>query len=325
LAQPFKGYEVAARLRPSAEAYPFDLEPALSSVVALESRVATDAFTASSLGTDRLGNGVVIGANGLVLTMGYLVMEAEQVTLTLNDGSPAAAHVLGADSVTGFGLVQALQPLQLPPLTLGDSRRLAAGDPVVIAGAGGRTHALAGKVLTRMTFAGYWEYLLEDAIITEPAHPHWSGAALINTRGELVGVGSLALEGRARGGRSRPINMFVPSELLPPILDDLARGRRPHPARPWLGVLAQELEGEVVLVGINPGGPASRAELRAGDLIIAVDGARLSGLADFYTRLWAQGPAGAVIPLTVQREGDVFDLEVRSMDRESLLRRPRYN
>jgi S1-C subfamily serine protease len=323
LAQPFKGYEVAARLRPSAEAYPFDLEPALSSVVALEARIPRDAFSAASLGTERLGNGAVIGPGGLILTMSYLVMEAEHVTLTLNDDSTAAAHVLGADPVTGFGLVQALQPLAAPILPLGDSRSLTAGDPVVIAGAGGRKHAAAGTVVSRMPFAGYWEYLLEDAIITEPAHPHWSGAALISAKGELVGVGSLALEGRARGGAMRPINMFVPCELLPPILHDLARGRRPYPARPWLGVLAQEVNDQVMLVGVQGGGPASRAELRAEDVIVAVDGVRVTELADFYRRLWALGPAGVTVPLTVQREADIFDLEVRSMDRDALLRRPR--
>jgi S1-C subfamily serine protease len=325
LAQPFKGYEVAARLRPSAEAYPFDLEPTLASVVALEARVPKEAFTAASLGRERLGNGVVIGAHGLVLTMGYLVMEAEQVMLTLNDGAAIQAHVLGADPVTGFGLVQALQALPAPPLALGDSRKLAPGDPVVIAGAGGRDHALAGQVLSRTPFAGYWEYLLDDAIITAPAHPHWSGAALISGQGELVGVGSLSLEGRVRGGVRRPINMFVPSELLAPILDDLACGRRPYPPRPWLGVLAQEVGGEVVLAGVNPGGPASRAELRAGDAILAVGEHPVTDLADFYSRLWALGPAGSTAPLTVRREGDVFDMEVRSMDREALLRRPRWN
>jgi len=322
LAQPFKGYEVAARLRPSAEAWPFDLEPALAAVVALEARAPKDAFTAATLGRERLGNGVVIGAQGLVLTMGYLVMEAELVTLTLNDGEAVAAHVLGVDPVTGFGLVQALSPLAAPPLPLGDSRKLAAGDAVVIAGAGGRDHALSAQVLSRTPFAGYWEYLLEDAIITAPAHPHWSGAALITARGELAGVGSLSLEGRVRGGARKPINMFVPSELLAPILDDLAQGRRPYPARPWLGVLAREMDGEVVLAGVNPGGPASRAELRAGDVILAVAGQQVTELADFYTRLWALGPAGATAPLTVRREGDIFDLEVRSMDREALMRRP---
>lgn len=324
MTSPFDGYEAPARLRPSSEAYTFDLERALLGVVALEARVAQDAFTATSLGTERIGNGAVIGQNGLVLTIGYLIMEAQEVTLTRNDGSKASAHVLGSDPVTGFGLVQALEPLGLPALSLGDSRKLKADDPVVIAGAGGRAHAVAGKVLTRMSFAGYWEYLLDEAIMTEPAHPHWSGAALIGASGELMGVGSLSLESRSRQG-PKPINMCVPSELLPPILDDLARGRAPHPARPWLGVLAQDTGQTVVIVGVSPRGPAARAELRAGDQILAVADEPISDLAEFYTKLWAQGPAGATIPLRLRRDEDVFDVEIRSADRTALLKRPRFN
>jgi S1-C subfamily serine protease len=176
-----------------------------------------------------------------------------------------------------------------------------------------------------MPFAGYWEYLLESAIITEPAHPHWSGAALIGATGELLGVGSLSLQRQTRTGAISPINMFVPSELLPPILDDLARGRAAHPPRPWLGVLAQDLGPHVVLIGISPGGPASRAELRAGDVILSVAGTAVSDLAEFYTRLWAQGPAGVTIALRIQRDYDVFDVEVRSVDRTALLKKPRFN
>lgn len=325
MASPFDGYEVEAANRPSAQGHAFDLERTLSSVVALEASVPDDAFTAGSLGTERIGNAAVIGKDGLAVTMGYLVMEAQEVVLTRNDGARVAAHVLGSDPVTGFGLVQALEPLDLPTLPLGDSRGLAAGSPVIIAGAGGRTHAAAGQVVTRMQFAGYWEYLLDDAIITEPGHPHWSGAALIGTAGELVGVGSLSLQGQTRAGEAKPINMFVPSELLPPILDDLARGKPAHPPRPWLGVLAQDFGDHVVVVGVNPRGPAARAELRAGDIVLAVGGAAVSELSDFYTRLWAQGPAGAVIPLRIRREGDVFDLEVRSADRSALLKKPRFN
>lgn len=324
MASPFEGYEVAARMRPSAEAYRFDLDLALSSVVALEARVPDDAFTAGILGTERIGNGTVIGPNGLVLTMGYLITEAEDVTLTLNDGRRVAAHALGADQETGFGLVQALEPLDLPALALGNSRNLVADSPVIIAGAGGRAHAAAGHVLTRQRFAGYWEYLLDDAIFTEPAHPHWSGAALIGATGELVGVGSLSLQGQT-GGRAKPINMFVPIELLPPILDDLAQGRPAHPSRPWLGLVCQELGAHIVVAGMTSNSPAARAELHAGDLILAVDGAPVSELGDFYERLWAQGEAGAVIPLSIQREDDVFDVEIRSADRVALLRKPRLN
>ncbi|RAK60990.1 signal protein PDZ [Phenylobacterium hankyongense] len=324
MASPFEGYEVEARMRPVAKGYSFDLDRALSAVVALEARIPADAFTAATLGAERLGNGAVIGPNGLVLTIGYLITEAEEVVLTLNDGRRVAAHVLGADSVTGLGLVQALEPLGVPALPLGASRSLKAESPVVIAGAGGRTHAAAGHVLARMPFAGYWEYLLNDAIMTEPAHPHWSGAALIGATGELMGVGSLSLQRQSPGGVT-PLNMFVPTELLPPILDDLARGKPAHPPRPWLGVLAQDFGRHVVVVGVSPKGPAARAELRAGDLILAVGGVAVSDLADFYTRLWAQGPAGATIRLRVQRDADAFDVEIRSADRAALLRKPRFN
>jgi S1-C subfamily serine protease len=233
--------------------------------------------------------------------------------------------VLGSDPVTGFGLVQALEPLNLPTLALGNSRGQEAGAPVVIAGAGGRAHAAAGHVLARMPFAGYWEYLLDNAIITEPAHPHWSGAALLSVTGDLVGVGSLSLQRQTRSGATRPINMFVPIELLPAILDDLARGKPAHPPRPWLGVLAQDLGPHVVVIGVNPRGPAARAELRAGDVILSVAGGPVADLADFYTRMWAQGPAGATIPLRIQREQDVFDVEIRSMDRTTLMKRPKLN
>jgi S1-C subfamily serine protease len=322
---PFEGHEVEARLRPSAEAYRFDLDQALASMGALEATVPADAYTATILGTERVGNGVVVGPSGLVLTMAYLITEAEEVVLTRNDGRRVPAHVLGLDVRSGLGLVQALEPLDLPVMTIGSARDLDAGAPVIAAGAGGRAHAVAGKVLARMPFAGYWEYLLDDAIITGPAHPHWSGAALIGPKGDLVGLGSLTLEGRDQNDEARPINMFVPAELLPPILDELARGRSPHPPRPWLGVFAQEMEGHVVVVGISPKGPAARAELSAGDLILAVDGMPVSTLAEFYESLWSLGDAGVTVPLKVLREGDAFEVEIRSMDRASLLKKRRLN
>lgn len=322
---PFEDYEVDPRLRPVASSYGFDLEAALSAVTVLEATVPRDAFTAASLGTERVGNGIVIGPEGLVLTIGYLLMEAEAVTLTTNDGRRVPAHVLGSDPVTGFGLLHALEPLNLPPLPIGDSRRLTAGSPVILAGGGGRAHAAAGRVLSRQPFAGYWEYLLDDAIITEPAHPHWSGAALIGAGGELMGVGSLTMQQQASDGAITSNNLFVPSDLLPPILDDLARGRPAHPPRPWLGLFAQEIGDHVIVANVSPGGPAARAELRAGDAILAVGGVAVSDLAEFYRRMWACGPAGATIPLQVQREEDVFALEVRSADRAAMLKKRRLN
>lgn len=321
----FDGLEVDRRHRPSADAVSFDLEAALGSVVSLHARVPADASTAASLGVDRVGNGVVVGPNGLVLTIGYLVTEAEEVTLITNDGDPVPAHVLGVDSVTGFALLAALEPLDLPVAPLGDSRRLHDDDGVVFVGGGGLAHALAGQVIARGPFAGYWEYYLDEALFTSPGHPHWSGAALFDPSGALIGLGSLQMTQQRAGERPSLINMCVPIELLPPILDDLARGHPREVARPWLGVFCQENGAEVVVIDVAGGGPADRAELRAGDVILAVDGEAVRSLEDFYQALWAQGPAGVVARLRLRRERDVFDVEVRTIDRASRLKGRRLN
>jgi len=325
VASPFDELEVEEALRPIAQLFDFDLDLRLSSVLALESRISDDAASAKTLGTYRPGNAVVIGAEGLILTIGYLITEADDVLLSTGDGRRIPAHVLGTDQATGFGLVHALEPLGLPPMPIGDSRKLRPEAAVISAGGGGRAHALGGHVLARAPFAGYWEYYLEEALYVEPAHPHWSGAALIGPNGDLVGVGSLWMERHAQDGDIQPLNMFVPAELLPPILDDLASGRAARPPRPWLGVISHDNGSHVVIQDVTPGGPAARAELRRGDIVQRLAGERVKDLAGFYTRLWALGPPGVTVPLTIQREDDVFDVEVRSGDRLAMQRKRRFN
>jgi S1-C subfamily serine protease len=325
MASPFDGLEVEKQLRPASRDFDFNLDQRLDSVVVLHARVPDDAFTANTLGTERLGNGVVIGPDGLVLTIGYLITEAEEVTLLANDERAIPAHVLGVDQVTGFGLVHALEPIGLPALPLGDSRKIDNDAPVVLAGGGGVPHAIAGRVLARAPFAGYWEYLLDEAVFTAPGHPHWSGAALIAPSGSLIGVGSLQMAQQTRGGKPTLINMCVPIELLPPILDDLSQGRAAHAPRPWLGAVAQDAGAGVLILDTASGGPAARAEIRAGDVILAVAGEPVMGLADFYKKLWALGPAGVIAPLRLKRENDIFEVEVRTVDRASRLRRRRLN
>jgi S1-C subfamily serine protease len=325
MTSPFDGYEVEKEMRAQAREQSFDLDRALDSVVVLQARVAEDAFTARTLGVERLGNGIVIGAGGLVLTIGYLVTEAEEVMLITNDGRRVPAHVLGVDPVTGFGLLQALEPLDLPALPLGDSRQLQSGDPVIFAGGGGRAHAMAGRLDARAAFAGYWEYLLDEALFTEPGHPHWSGGAVISPAGALLGVGSLQMVRQAPNGEQSLINMSVPIELLPPILDDLSKGRPAQPPRPWLGVLSQDAGVGVVVIDVTKDGPADRAEVRQGDVILAVAGQLISDLEDFYAKLWGLGPAGVMVPLRLKREGDIFDVEIRSVDRASKLKKRRFN
>ena len=325
MASPFSGFEVDEADRPKTGGHGFDLDRVLSSVLALEAEVPKDAFTASVLGTERVGNGVVVREDGVVLTIGYLVTEAEQVTLTTVDGRRVPAHVLGVDQVSGFGLVHALEPLSLPALAVGDSRSLTNDSALLIAGGGGRAHAAQGVLVTREPFAGYWEYLLDEALFTTPAHPHWSGAALIGPKGDLVGLGSLRVEQQGPKGRATALNMSVPAERLAPVFEDLLRGRTPGTPRPWLGLFAQALDDKLVVLGVSPGGPAAKAELRRGDIIVALGDRPVDTLAAFYQTLWALGPAGVEVPLTLAREGDVFDVSLRSADRNTLLKKRRLN
>ena len=315
-------WKVPPSAQPRAEDYPYDLERALSSVVGLPSIIPPDGFTAETLGVERAGNGVLIDS-GLVLTIGYLITEAATVWLHLGDGHVVEGHALGFDQETGFGLVQALGKIDLPALPIGSSRAAEIGERVVIGGAGGRTRSLAGSIAAKQEFAGYWEYVLDEAIFTSPAHPNWGGTALISPQGELIGIGSLQLE-RAREGKNEHLNMVVPIDLLKPILDDLRKfGRVNKPARPWLGLYSTEIEGKIVAVGIAPKGPAARAELKTGDVVLAVKGENVTSLASFYRKVWALGQAGVEVPLTLYREGVTFDVRVNSSDRVKFLKTPR--
>lgn len=317
-------WKVPTAAQPRQDDYEFDLDRALSAVVGLHSIIPDDAFSADTLGTERAGNGVVIG-DGLVLTIGYLITEAETVWLHLADGRAVQADTLGIDRESGFGLLQVLGRLDLEPLTLGSSAAAGLNDRVVVGGVGGRTRSLGGRIAAKQEFAGYWEYLIDEAIFTHPAHPNWGGAAVISAAGELIGIGSLQLE-REHGGKAEHLNMNVPIDLLKPTLDDLRKfGRVNKPARPWLGIYATEIEDRVVAVGIAPKGPAARAELRTGDVILAVKGEKVTEPAQFYRKLWALGPAGVDVPLTLYREGDIFDVVVASTDRDRMLKKPQFH
>ncbi|MDH2383170.1 S1C family serine protease [Bradyrhizobium sp. CER78] len=314
--------KVPAAFQPRPEDYRYDLDRALMSVVGLHSIIPPDAFSAETLGTERAGNGVLID-DGLVLTIGYLITEAATVWLHLGDGRAVEGHALGFDFESGFGLVQALGKLDIDPLRIGSSAATQVGDNVVLGGAGGRTRSVASQIAAKQEFAGYWEYLLDEAIFTYPSHPNWGGTGLINNAGELIGIGSLQLE-RERSGRAEHVNMIVPIDLLNPVLSDLRRfGRVDKPARPWLGMYTTEIDNRLVVVGVASKGPAARAELKTGDVILAVDGDKVTSQTGFYRKLWSLGAAGVDVPLTVYHEGVTFDVTLTSIDRMKLLKAPR--
>jgi S1-C subfamily serine protease len=290
------------------------LEELLSGVVRIKTVINPDARTSANLGREREGSGIVIDNSGIVLTIGYLMVEAHSAEIRTNDGRAIPANIIGYDHETGFGLLQAILPLKVRPVGMGRSAELKADDPVIVASFGGLPAAAPARVLAKKEFAGSWEYLLDEAVFTTPPHMAWSGAALLNREGKLVGVGSLIMSDV--NGRGVPGNMFVPIDGLPPILADLiAQGRVSGPARPWLGVTTNEIAGRLLLSQVTPQGPGEKAGLKKGDIIVSVGGERPKNLADFYRKVWATGEAGATVPLDVERGGEQRHFDVQSMNR----------
>jgi S1-C subfamily serine protease len=312
--------------RPKPESLPFDLNAALDAVVGVAAEIPGDAYTAPTLGTERAGNGVLIDANGLVVTIGYLIAEATKVTLVMKDGETLPAHPIGYDHVTGFGLLRADRPRSAKPLALGSSATVQAGDPVIVAAYGGINQSIDGRVTVKREFAGSWEYLLDEAIFTTPMHPSWGGAALISQRdGKLVGVGSLYVQETVPGKRTSAGNMFVPIDLLLPIYDDLVNYGRPRrEPRPWVGMYVAEHEDQLVVTGVQPNGPSDQAGMHPGDVIMGVAGKRVgASLAEFYRRIWSLGAAGTEVPLAILRGGESVRVQIRSSDRLSYMKLPR--
>jgi S1-C subfamily serine protease len=309
---------LAASPAVGAEAPPSASPEALRAVVALHVTVPVEARSAASLGRERTGNGVVIDSAGLIVTIGYLILEASSIEVVA-DGKTMSASVVGYDHQTGFGLVRASQPLGVKPLPLGSSRQVAERAPA-IAAAYGVDAAQPVLIVAKRRFAGYWEYMLDEAIFTAPPIAEFGGAALIDPAGRLIGVGSL-LVGDALQAPRFPGNMFVPIDLLKPILADLlAFGRSAAPAHPWLGITTQEAHGGLIIVKVAPEAPAEQAGLRAGDVILSIGDRPVDTLKALYDAIWALGPAGTEVPVTVLRHADQTRLTVKSIDRLSFLK-----
>jgi S1-C subfamily serine protease len=301
---------------PTAQAQSTTLDELVSAVVRIKTFIEPDGRSVANLGREREGSGIVIDENGLVLTIGYLMVEAHAAEVVTNTGRTVPASVVGYDHESGFGLLRALEPLRLKPLAVGKSADVKPNEPYLVASYGGAAMVLPVHVASRREFAGSWEYLLDSAIFTTPVHPAWSGAALISREAKLVGVGSL-LVGDAAGGSERTAgNMFVPIDLLIPVLGDLlANGRVSGPGKPWLGVNADEVGGRLVVSRVTPGSPAEKSGIKRGDIVVGIGGVATKTLGDFYRRLWALGAAGVTVPLDMQQAGDARRIDVPSANR----------
>ena len=297
------------------------LSKAINAVVKLKTKALPDARSLQTLGAEREGSAIIVGPNGLALTIGYLIIEAETIELVDNDGKVVPATTVAYDHSTGFGLVRALAPLGIAPVPLGDSKSLSESDSAIFATAGGVDAASSTTVVSKRRFAGYWEYMIDDAIFTSPPRFDHSGAALIDRDGKLVGIGSLIVADAAKTSRKLPGNMFVPIDLLKPIFDEMVQtGTNKKGRVPWIGVTSQEVEGRVYVQRVQSDGPAERAGLQSGDILLGVGNEKITKLEDFYRTLWKDRKPGDEVPLTVLQGTEVRRIVVKSIDRSEYVR-----
>jgi S1-C subfamily serine protease len=295
---------------------------ALDAVVEVNAVIPGNARTADSLGTSREGSGIVIDDSGLIVTIGYLILEAAEVTVRAPGApQPIAASIVAYDHESGFGLLRTSRPLDVAPMPLGSSSGLQPMQPLLAVSRVGTLEPMGVYVVDRREFAGYWEYLLDEAIFTSPPHAQFVGAALVDEDGRLVGIGSLFVADAAVGNRPVPGNMFIPIDYLKPIMGDLlARGRRADPPRPWLGISLEEHRGRLFVTRVSPGSPAAGVGIEPDDLVLGIGGAPVEGLADFYRKLWSRGKAGVEVPLDILKGVEVRSMPVRTADRYRYLR-----
>nr|MBA3624833.1 serine protease [Methylibium sp.] len=300
------------------------LQRASNAVVGIEVKAVEQAQSSETLGRQRSGSGVVIGDDGEVLTIGYLLLEADEVSQLLDSGKRVPARVLGMDLASGFGLVQALVPIEVPAAPMASDTGVSTDESLLLVSGGNEGAVSVARLSARRAFSGYWEYHIDTALFTRPPRTDHSGAGLFNARGELLGIGSLLVMDTPGEHEAGPGNMFVPVDLLAPILGELReRGSTRASHRAWLGVNCEEQQGVVRIVKINPDSPAEQAGLEPGDLITGIDGEAVAGLETFYKRLWSGGGPERSVLLEVQRQGERRTVQVRSVDRMGTLRQAR--
>lgn len=314
---------VAADLRPLQQDYKFDLTAMCSSVVGVRTEAVQDGYTVDQLGASRYGHGVAITDDGLILTAGYLIIETAEIWLIASNGRASRGDVVGYDQESGFGLVRALDPLFIAGVTLGRSADMRVGDNVILAASGGLEECVAARVAAKREFTGYWEYVIDHAIFTTPSHPSWGGAGLFDHQGRLCGIGSLLVHQESDVEEESTGNMCIPIDLLSPILEDLLSiGRRRQPSRPWLGLVAGEFDGRVVVARVTRGGPAAKADLQEGDELLGIGDQPVTDMTKFFRQVWSLGSAGVQVPLVVQRDGRQIEVNVESGARTDFLKMP---
>jgi S1-C subfamily serine protease len=284
------------------------------SIVSVRSIVPPEARTAASLGIEREGNGVAIDENH-ILTIGYIVIESESIEIGLSDGRRLPAKLVGYDHTSGFGIIKSVVPLKMPSLQLGNSDNINPQQDLLILPSPNRGAGSIVRSVSRRPFTGWWEYFVESPIYTTPPNGLWAGAPILNENGEVLGIGSLFVS-ESVPDISSPGNMSVPINLLKPILGDLiSSGRRKSKIQPYLGILSNDSNDQVIVNRVSKGGPAFQAGIRPHDVIMTVNGSQVSNLKSFYEKVWKSGEAGVTIELSVLRSGSIKKFNVKTVDR----------
>ncbi len=303
------------------------LAKAQTAVVGVQVTAAEGARSAQTLGKQRSGSGVVIAADGLVLTIGYLILEADDIQITTADKKAVPARVVAYDLATGFGLIRPVVPLRgIAPVVLGGTTDIKTGE-ALMAGTGASSEDDADVNMTQLVskraFSGYWEYHIESALFTSPPMQNHSGAPLFNQKGELLGIGSLFVMDAMGQNVRLPGNMFVPIDLLKPIMNEMLQtGSSKLSTRPWLGLTSAEQGGRVQILRVNQDGPAQAAGLQPGDVILAVDDTKVANLESFYKKIWDRATPEAEIKLTVLQGADLKTIMLKPVDRMSTMVKP---
>ena len=305
-------------MRRSTNPYNVDFDNTLSSIVSINTYAPENCFSAELLGTERSGHGVVIGDDGLIITVGYILTEAESIWIKTREKEAIEAYIVGNDFESGLGLIKAVEPLHVPKMTCGSLKDLHVNDSVMVAGYGGLGYTIEATIVEIKEFAGRWEYILDKAIYTSPVHPNWAGAALIGKEGKLYAIGCLLIQEVEQSDKVDGYNMFIPVETITPYIEEILEyGGRIKRPRPWLGMLVHDEDEQLIITGIFSGCPADKAGLKLGDIIISVNGKPVTKLSNLFREIWNLGESGVNVPLAIIRDGEKVDINVKSSDRES--------
>jgi len=287
------------------------IERVLPATVHIEARIPETHPSTRILGSERMGSGTIIDAAGLVLTVNYVVLGAEQVKVTMIDQRAYVAEVVRTDFASGLALVR-IPEERLTALTLRHTSDVALGEECfVVASVGEGSARIANGAISYLgPFDANWEYVLERAIMTTAMNPGLGGGPLCDPLGRVLGVVSLNLNEIGR------FSLAVPSDYYLDARDDFVDGRRPAVgARAWLGLFCYSVKEHVVIQGLLPGGPGEQAGLKAGDVILAIDGEDVGDRRSLYRRLWTH-PAGDPVTLKIFRGRETKTVTVASGDVE---------